>query len=133
MALSGALGCPEDELYFFFIKKEPTIHGATDDEDGRSFTDEEGEHNVENSMLCSFAQHTRSPFLQVFFARGGAVQGCLEVTFFVGSCCTSDRTERKFVATFRVARLTLQTRKLWCRDRGLPGCEEPLKKQKKRK
>ena len=49
------------------MKKEPTIHEASDDEDGRSFTDEEGEHKVENFMLCSFAQHACSPLLQEFF------------------------------------------------------------------
>ena len=38
---------------------------SSDTEDGR-FSDEEGEHNVENFMLCSFAHHARSPLLQDF-------------------------------------------------------------------
>ena len=29
-------------------------------------SDEEGEHNVENIMLCSFAHHACSPLLQGF-------------------------------------------------------------------
>ena len=29
-------------------------------------SDEEGEHNVENTMLCSFAHHACSPLLQGF-------------------------------------------------------------------
>ena len=39
---------------------------SSDAENGRSFTDEEGEHSVENFMLCSFAQHACSPLLQGF-------------------------------------------------------------------
>ena len=55
---------------FFFMKKEPTIHekvvvSERDTEDGSNFSDEEGEHNVENSMLCSFA-HACSPLLQKY-------------------------------------------------------------------
>ena len=56
-----------------FINKNPTIHEATDDEDGRSVTDEEGEHNVENFMLCSFSHSTCSPLLQALLVRGGDV------------------------------------------------------------
>ena len=88
---------------------------------------------------CALLRNTRAarsckPF---FFARGGAVQGGLEVSFFVGRCCISDRTERQFVATFRVARLTFtNSETLVSRPTvthvafGLPRCEEPLKKQK---
>ena len=36
---------------------------SSDKEDGR-FSDEEGEHNVEKFMLCSFAQHACGPLLQ---------------------------------------------------------------------
>ena len=32
-------------------------------------SDEEGEHNVENFMLCSFAHHVCSPLLQSFLTR----------------------------------------------------------------
>ena len=32
-------------------------------------SDEEGEHNVENFLLCSFAHHACSPFLQGFSTR----------------------------------------------------------------
>ena len=38
---------------------------ASDAEDGRSFTNEEGEHSVENFM-CSCAQHACSLLLQGF-------------------------------------------------------------------
>ena len=60
---------------FFFIEKEPTTYEkvvdfervtSSDAEDGRSFSDEEGDHNVENFLLCSFAQHACSPLLQGF-------------------------------------------------------------------
>ena len=39
---------------------------SSDAEDGRTCSDEEGEHNVENFMLCSFAHHACSPLLQGF-------------------------------------------------------------------
>ena len=54
---------PHSELLFFLIKKEPTIHRevvdferdtASDIEDGKSFSCEVEEHNVENFMWCSF-------------------------------------------------------------------------------
>ena len=32
------------------MKKEPTFHEAPDDVDGWSFSDEEGEHNVEEEL-----------------------------------------------------------------------------------
>ena len=35
-------------------------------EDNLISSDEEGEHNVENIMLCSFAHHACSPLLQGF-------------------------------------------------------------------
>ena len=50
---------PHGELFFFLMEEEPTIHEEVVDferdtysnaEDGRSFSDEEGEHNVENFM-----------------------------------------------------------------------------------
>ena len=67
---------------------------------------------------CALLRNTRAARSgKPFFARGGAVQGGLEVSFFVGRRCISDRAERQFVATFRVARKSLQLRKLWCRDR----------------
>ena len=37
---------------------------SSDDEDDLFFADEEGEHNVENIMLCSFVHHARSPRMQ---------------------------------------------------------------------
>ena len=54
------------ELFFFLIKKESTIHEVTEDEDGRSLTDGEGEHNVENFMFCSFAHFACGPLPQSF-------------------------------------------------------------------
>ena len=45
---------------------------STDAEDDRS-SSEEGEHNVENSMPCSFAHHVRRPLLQGFATRRRAV------------------------------------------------------------
>ena len=52
-------------------KKEPAIYDNVvdferDAEDGWSFSEEEGEHNVENFMLCSFAQRACSSLLQGF-------------------------------------------------------------------
>ena len=35
-----------------------------DDEDGMSSSQEEGEHNVEKFLLCSFVHHACSPLLQ---------------------------------------------------------------------
>ena len=61
---------PYGKLFFFLTKKEPTTSEkvvgfervtSSDDEDGRSVSDEEGEHNVENVTLCSFAHHACSP------------------------------------------------------------------------
>ena len=37
-----------------------------EDEDDMFFCDEEGEHNVENFVLCSFAHRAYSPHLQGF-------------------------------------------------------------------
>ena len=39
---------------------------SSDAEDDRSVSDEEGEHNVENFILCSFAHHACSPLLQKY-------------------------------------------------------------------
>ena len=39
---------------------------SSDTEDGKSFSDEDGEHNVENFMLSSFAHQACSPLLQGF-------------------------------------------------------------------
>ena len=54
---------------FFLVKKEPTIHervvvSERGTEDDSPFSSEEGEHNVENFMLCSFEHHACSPLLQ---------------------------------------------------------------------
>ena len=60
---------PFAELFFFLTEKEPTSHAKAvslerGTEDGMSSSEEEGEHNVENFMLCSFAHHACSPHLQ---------------------------------------------------------------------
>ena len=39
---------------------------SSDGEDDLLSSDEDGEHNVENIMLCSFAHHACSPLLQGF-------------------------------------------------------------------
>ena len=39
---------------------------CSDAEDDLLSSDEEGEHNVENFMVCSFAHHACSPLLQGF-------------------------------------------------------------------
>ena len=43
---------------------------SSGNEDDQLFSDDEGEHNVENIMLCSFAHHACSPLLQGFFYEG---------------------------------------------------------------
>ena len=57
---------PYGELFFFLVETEPTIREATDDEDDRSFTDEEFERTVDNFMLCAFAHCVCSPHLEDF-------------------------------------------------------------------
>ena len=52
-----------------------------DAEDGRSLADEEGKHNVENFMLCSFSHFACSLFMQVFFHEED-VQGGSNMSFF---------------------------------------------------
>ena len=39
---------------------------SSDAEDGLFPSEEEGEHNVENFVLCSFARHACSPLLEGF-------------------------------------------------------------------
>ena len=39
---------------------------SSDTENGGSFSDEDGEHNVENFILCFFAHLACSPLLQAF-------------------------------------------------------------------
>ena len=60
---------PFAELLFFLVKKEPTsrwkvVGSERDTEDGMSSSEEQGEHKVENFMLCSSAHHVCSPLLQ---------------------------------------------------------------------
>ena len=54
-------------LFFFLIKKEPTLYWEVVDfeRDTSSDTEDPGEeeHNVENFMLCSFAHFACSPIL----------------------------------------------------------------------
>ena len=45
-------------LLFFPIKRFDVVRGSS--------SDEEGEHTLENIMLCSFAHHACRPFLQGF-------------------------------------------------------------------
>ena len=76
MVLSGALGSlryvsgerwnvprkcgPHGELYFFFfVTREPIIHEATDDEHGRSLTDEEGEYKW-RTLCCALLRILRA-------------------------------------------------------------------------
>ena len=54
---------PYGELCFFLIKEEPTIYEKVV---GFGRADEVGEHNVENFILCSLAQHACSPLLRRF-------------------------------------------------------------------
>ena len=48
---------------FAFVSAFGGLEGI-DTENGRFSSDGEGEHNVENFMLCSFAHHACSPLLQ---------------------------------------------------------------------
>ena len=41
------------------------VVSESDTEDGSTFSDEEDDHDVEHSMLCSSAHHACSPLLQV--------------------------------------------------------------------
>ena len=83
---------PRGELFFFLLRKEPTIVEeedfervtSSDAEDGRSFSDEEGEHNAENFMLCSFAQHACSPLFQGFLHEEELGKVVLTCHFSVG-------------------------------------------------
>ena len=84
---------PHGEL-FFLIEKERTIHekvvvSERDTEDGSTLSDEEGERNAENSMLCSFAHHAGSP-LQNHLSRGRAVQGRVPLSGASEACGFSD-------------------------------------------
>ena len=75
--ISGKYG-PYGEHFFLTLKKGPTIQNiiinferdtSSDAEDGRSLSDEEGEHNVKNFMLVSSFSFSdlRSSGLQHFF------------------------------------------------------------------
>ena len=56
---------------------------SSDTEDGRSFSDEDGVHNVENFVPCSFAHHACSPLLQRC-SHEEAVKDGLDVSLLIG-------------------------------------------------
>ena len=69
------------------------MEGMSSDADhDRLSSDEEGEHNVENFMLCSFARHACSPLLQGFLHEEELCKVAL--TCHVSLDVTSVRTER---------------------------------------
>ena len=81
------------ELHFFLKKKkEPAINEATDEEDGRSFTDEEGANTMWRPSCCALVCILR--------AASSCKPSCEEElckVVFRWTCCTSVRTERKVV------------------------------------
>ena len=67
---------------------------SSDAEDGRSFSDEEGEHRVENTMPCSFAHHACSPLLQGFLHEEELCEVAFTCLFFRWTRCAFVRSER---------------------------------------
>ena len=75
---------PSGELFFFLMKTEPTTHEASDDEDGRSFSNEEGEHSVEKlQALPVCASCVQSALARIPTGRR-AVSGGVDLSLFVG-------------------------------------------------
>ena len=74
---------------------------SSEDEDHLFSSDEEGEHNVENIMLCSFAHHACSPLLQGFLYEEEALdviflcQGCASEHFMSQVGCGRNSTAGK--------------------------------------
>ena len=66
------------------MKKEPTTHEASDDEDGRSFADEEGEHKRGELHVVLICAACVQPALTRTLARRRAGRGGLHVSFSVG-------------------------------------------------
>ena len=69
------------------------------EEDDLFSSDEEGEHNVVNIMLCSFAHHACSPLLQRFLHDEEQCKAALTCQFaldvsrlYTGTCCVSSWT-----------------------------------------
>ena len=66
----------------------------SDEEAGHFSSDEEGQHNMDNIVLCSFAHHACSPFLQGFLHEEELCVGC-DLSLFrltAGSFCVSSGT-----------------------------------------